>query len=117
RPEHGRHGALRVRGASSVEAPVDDFCPEGGHGHAGNADGVEVGGKEQAGLAVPPGKLADHVGPTGQDLLETDVCATGSEPGPDSLSAGGLPCVACIRGAGRVGVDTGDADELLEEGG
>ena len=47
-PQHGGHRAFGVRSAPAPDFAVAQFSAEWGDGHATNADGVGVGGEEDA---------------------------------------------------------------------
>lgn len=96
-----------------MDTAPGNLSPKGIHCHSRHAHRVEVRCKENPRLPLASGKSADDIGTTGQHLIELDVGtavleqfrdATGTVP----LAGGPLPGSA-------VGIDTGNADQLLEQ--
>ena len=118
RPEHGGHGALGVGGAAAPEFTVVDVAIEGGDGHAGDGDGVGVGGKEEAGFGLTSGRwqageAADDIGAAGEDFIEEDLGARLFQEGGDEGGDAGFADIIGRSAGVAVGIDGGDADEGL----
>ena len=113
--EHRGHGAFGVGGAATPDFSVAFFGAERLDGHAVDGDGVEVGSEEDAGAVVGTRGAGNEVGAVGEDFVEGDGEAPRGEQGGEVGSHFGF---ARKGGVGDgVGVDGGNADEVLEEGG
>lgn len=113
--EHGGHGAFGIGASASPDFAVAFFGGEGFDGHAVDGDGVEMGAKKNAGAVVRSRGASDEVGAVGEDFFEGDVKAPFGQEGREVCSHLGFAGVGGTRNS--IGIDGGNADEILEKGG
>ena len=101
-PEHGGHGAFGVGGAAPPKFAVADFAAEWVDDHAGDADGIEMRGENNAFLAgAIRGESANDIRAAGGDFAQLGFRAAVAKERGDEFGAGLLAGALDAGGAVR----------------
>lgn len=113
--EHGCHGAFRIRCAAAPDFTIADLAGKRGYSHVFDADCIEVWTEEDARATVERGEASDEVGAARLDFLKRDLGSGVGEPVCEEIGHRLLVGDIRLVEGGVVGIDGGDADEILEE--